>query len=64
MNRIQLTSYRDALRVGLQRLEAVTVGCASCSQFAAGRCKLVDLVPPPDVQRDGCEQWNWDGVPL
>lgn len=63
MNRIELQAHRDALRVGLQRLEAVSVNCASCAQFAAGRCRLADQVPPMDVQRMGCEAWVWDGFP-
>lgn len=64
MDRIQLEAYRGALRVGLQRLEAVTVSCGSCQRFEDGQCREFGAVPPVEVQRVGCDSWLFDGVPF
>lgn len=63
MRRVELAAYRVALREGLARLDAVTVACATCAHWD-DRCVLADAVPPAEVQREGCDEWELDGVPF
>ena len=64
MNQVQLEAMRMALGLGLQRLDAVSVNCRSCSAWKVSRCTKFDQVPPTDVQQVGCDDWNWDEVPF
>ena len=39
--------------------------CQTCVHFGAGCCALANgQVPPPDVQKTGCQAWAWDCIPF
>lgn len=65
MDRVSLQAMRDALRVHLSTLDSISICCTSCRNFSpAQRCRLADAVPPEDVQKAGCDEWSFDGVPF
>jgi hypothetical protein len=40
----------------------VSKSCLSCLHWARG-CKLArGQMPPEQVQKEGCQSWDWDGV--
>ena len=39
--------------------------CNKCANWDGSGCKLAGgLVPPDEVQRNGCPAWVWDDVPF
>lgn len=40
--------------------------CNTCKNFGpACGCQLADgLVPPAEVQKTGCPEWQWDQIPF
>ena len=42
--------------------QEVMKSCQSCMHWSRG-CKLAGgQMPPEDIQKAGCQSWNWDGV--
>lgn len=64
MNRIELQEVLTALRNRVVELDAVRVGCPTCLQWEARRCRLADAVPPAEIVQDGCPSWEWDSLPF
>jgi hypothetical protein len=64
MNQAQLTAMQQALRHELVRLDAITVSCLSCKAWKPSRCTKFDAVPPVDVQKTGCDEWEFDNIPF
>lgn len=39
--------------------------CTDCVQFQNSSCKLANgITPPPEVQKVGCDSWDWDQIPF
>jgi hypothetical protein len=39
--------------------------CKDCEHFQQGGCKLANGVQPPaEVQKVGCDSWEWDSIPF
>jgi hypothetical protein len=38
--------------------------CETCRHFRTGVCMLAGAKPPAEVQAEGCESWEFDGVPF
>jgi len=39
--------------------------CLDCENFEGNACKLAGgVTPPPDVQKVGCDSWEWDCIPF
>lgn len=39
--------------------------CNDCENFQDGGCKLANgQRPPPEVQKVGCDSWEWDEIPF
>lgn len=64
MNGIQLQTQVTALREMLSRLEAIHVCCKTCSQYSGTTCKRYGEMPPAEVVAQGCDEWEFDGVPF
>lgn len=42
-----------------------TKSCKDCINFQGGACSLANgVTPPPEVQKTGCPQWDWDEIPF
>jgi hypothetical protein len=40
----------------------VSKSCPTCMHWTRG-CRLAgDQMPPEQVQKEGCQSWDWDGV--
>jgi hypothetical protein len=40
-------------------------GCKDCKHWQHPGCGLAEGIhPPPDVVKEGCPEWLWDGVPF
>lgn len=67
MNRIELTTKRDALRRQLDDLDRITSSCNRCAHLSShGICSLFDDRPPAEAMSTdiGCESWEYDGIPF
>ena len=39
--------------------------CNDCEHYQGYACNLANGVrPPPEVEKVGCDSWEWDGVPF
>ena len=40
--------------------------CSDCeNRMTHGGCKLANgIVPPQEVQKSGCPEWDWDNIPF
>ena len=39
--------------------------CNDCTQFRQNGCALAGGVrPPPEVEKVGCDSWDWDEIPF
>ncbi len=56
----------DALILLRDLVESIEVqkACATCDHWKNNRCRLAEAVPPDDVQREGCESWEFMELPL
>ena len=55
----------EVLRMEISFLESIHTGCSSCDAFDGRGCKLAGgLMPPDEVQRNGCPAWVWDSIPF
>jgi hypothetical protein len=67
MNRIELTTKRDALRRQLDALAPIAMTCRTCTYLSShGICELFDDRPPAEAMSTdiGCESWEYDGIPF
>jgi hypothetical protein len=64
MNQIHLRAVQQALRNELVRLDAINVACKTCQEWEQTGCAKFDATPPVDVQKTGCEEWEFDNIPF
>lgn len=38
--------------------------CQSCNHWTRAQCKKFEAVPPADVQRTGCDDYEFDEIPF
>jgi len=38
--------------------------CKDCEKFQQGVCEEFNAIPPEDVQRVGCDSYEWDTIPF
>lgn len=39
--------------------------CGDCIHFQVRSCELAGgIAVPPEVQKTGCPEWNWDNIPF
>lgn len=40
-------------------------GCMTCEHFKSNGCALAGFAsPPPEVQKSGCPEWDYDHIPF
>ena len=66
--RAMLALHRNLLKQ-LENIEATDVNCRRCihgGEAVRGRdlCGKWKTTPPEDVQKVGCDDWEWDCIPF
>lgn len=51
-------------RTRVNELERVQQGCAGCGHYRLNRCERWDDAVPTSFQATGCDEWQWDQIPL
>jgi hypothetical protein len=68
MTRTELGIRIDLHQRELKFLESIPVGCSTCKNYStadrAPRCEKFNAHPPPEVIRDGCDEWVYDEIPF
>lgn len=65
MNRQELNQRISVLAHELGNLTSVKTNCDTCEKFGRnGHCSQFNETVPEDVQKVGCDQWDWSGIPF
>ena len=56
----------DSLILLRELVEAqdVAKACPTCDHWREGQCCLAEATPPPEVQKVGCEEWEFFETPF
>ena len=52
----------DVLRI--QERDLNCRGCVHSDKSTPAKCEKFQMVPPPEVQAAGCDDWVWDEIPF
>jgi hypothetical protein len=59
MHRTELRLYEQVLKSGVNCRE-----CVHSDKGTPSSCRRWGLIPPPDVQAVGCDEWQYDHIPF
>ena len=64
MTLTELNIKKEALKNMLDRLNAIETNCLQCDHFSNGRCAKYDAPVPQEFLAEGCDHWEWNGIPF
>lgn len=64
MNKQELQLKIELFRRELQDLESISVSCHTCESYSMPECLRYESSPPPDVVKQGCDEWVYDAIPF
>ncbi|RTL34289.1 MAG: hypothetical protein EKK53_26740 [Burkholderiales bacterium] len=60
---VALAEYHES-QARYLRNRVASARCDTCAHGGGAHCKKYDMVPPPEVKRIGCEEYEFDNIPF
>ena len=67
MTKIELQIRLGLFERELNQLRSIQVHCQSCEHYhysGGPKCDKWNVQPPPEVVRQGCDDWSYDFIPF